>query len=94
MRKGSGNLAEVPSTEKSACVRIMFLRDYDAIRDRVWFFGKDIGHAHGNSTLIPRGTIIVVSNIPIPMYERNKNAVNAYGYCIFKAKIIPKETKA
>ena len=92
MRKGSGNLAEVPSTEKSVCVRITFLCDYDAVRDGAWFFRKDIGHTRGrNLTSFPKGTIMIIQNVPLSEYETDKDAVNAYGHRLFEAEIVSEE---
>lgn len=40
-------------------------------------------------TLIPKGTVVVIPDVPLSIYERDKDAVNDYGDHIFKAEIIP-----
>ena len=70
-------------------------RDSGAVPGNGVVFEKGTPRSSGSMrnwlTLIPKGAIVVIPDVPVSMYERDKNAVDAFDRRIFEAEVIPEE---
>lgn len=73
-------------------------RDSGAVPGNGVVFEKGTPRSSGSMrnwlTLIPKGAIVVIPDVPVSMYEKDKNAVNEYGDRIFEAEVIHEEVGA